>query len=400
MPFDLVIKGGHLLSPGDALDGLLDIGITAGRIAQIGPDLSIGDAKRVIDLTRRADRYVVPGLIDLHTHTAYGATTPGVGLDCCPPDQVGVYSGVTTVVDTGSVGVTNIGTFGAHIIPKSRTRVIAFVNAGSFALTTARGADILDVAEVDRELIARCIDANPGLISGVKLRVTGAFIVEHAEDLIQRSATIAHEHGLPFMAHIGNRVASTERGLDITRYLLETMQPGDILTHLCTPHSGGVDGRLEWFDSARARGVVMDAAPGRHNFSVDRARRQADFGIHPDTISTDITPGGYGEIVFSLLECMAKFIAIGYSLSDVVRMTTTNSACALRLDGSIGHLRVGDCADISIIQTVPGRWRFTDTVGAEWFGDTALVPLQTVRAGELIAPNWGPHTWGWLPESA
>src|SRR5690349_12334346 len=135
MPFDLLIKGGHILSPGDGLDAVRDIGISAGRIAAVDSDIAIGDAKRVIDLSRFADRYVVPGMIDLHTHTAYGATTPGVGLDCCPPDQVGVFSGVTTVVDTGSVGVTNIGTFATHIRPRSRTRVIAFVNAGSFALT-------------------------------------------------------------------------------------------------------------------------------------------------------------------------------------------------------------------------------------------------------------------------
>jgi dihydroorotase len=401
--FDLLIKGGHVLDPGEGLDGPLDIAIADGRIAALEPDIPPERARRTIQV-RGANRRVVPGLIDLHTHTAFGATTPGVGLDCCEPDQVGVRSGVTTLVDTGSVGVTNIGVFGTHLQPRSRTRVLCYVNVGSFALTTARAADVLSLDEVNRDWIGRCIEASPGLISGIKLRVTGPFVLEQGEALISLSKSIAVEHHLPFMAHIGNRMADRARGEQLTRFLLGQQTEGDIITHLCTPHPGGILDRagkpLDEFVEARSRGVVMDAALGRHNFSFDVARAQADLGIHPDTISTDITPGGYGEIVFSLLECMAKFMALGYSLSDVVRMTTTTPARALGLAEQVGGIAVGREADLTIIDVVSGRWRFTDTLGHEHFGEHALVPVQTLRAGVLIPPNWGPHPWGWLPEAA
>ena len=198
MRWDLLIKGGHVLDPGQGLDGRLDIAISGGRIAALEASIPADQARQVFDI-RGPNRYVVPGLIDLHTHTAYGATTPGVGLDCCPPDQVGVHQGVTTVVDTGSVGVTNIGVFGAHIQPRSKTRVICYVNVGSLALTTPRPADVMSLDEVDRAAIARCIEANPGLISGFKLRVTGPFVLEHGEALIRLSKDIAREHNLPFM---------------------------------------------------------------------------------------------------------------------------------------------------------------------------------------------------------
>jgi dihydroorotase len=403
MAFDLLLKGGHVLDPGQGLDGRLDIAITNGRIAALEPDIPSSEARRTIQV-QGDNRRVLPGLIDLHTHTAYGATTPGVGLDCCEPDDVGVYSGVTTLVDTGSVGVTNIGVFGSHIQPRSRTRVLCYVNVGSFALTTTRRADVMSLDEVNREWIARCIQSEPNLISGVKLRVTGPFVVEQGEQLIDLSKSIAAEHNLPFMAHIGNRIADRVRGEELTRHLLEQQTQGDIVTHLCTPHPGGIlDGNgkpLAEFVDAKQRGVVMDAALGRHNFSFDVARKHADLGIHPDTISTDITPGGYGEIVFSLLECMAKFMALGYSLSDVVRMTTTNPARALGMSDVIGAIAPGREADLSIVELVSGRWRFTDTIGHEHFGEHALVPVQTVRAGDLIAPNWGPHPWGWQPEPA
>jgi dihydroorotase len=126
----------------------------------------------------------------------------------------------------------------------------------------------------------------------------------------------------------------------------------------------------------------------------------ADLGILPDTISTDITPGGYGEIVYSLMECMAKFLAIGYSLADAVRMTTTNAARALGLTEQLGAIVVGREADLTIFDLVAGRWRFIDTVGQEFNGEYAIVPVHTIRGGELIAPGWGPHPWGWLPEQA
>jgi hypothetical protein len=49
---------------------------------------------------------------------------------------------------------------------------------------------------------------------------------------------------------------------------------------------------------------------------------------------------------------------------------------------------------------VTGKWRFVDTAGAAFTGETAIVPVQTVKAGELISLDWGPHEWGWLPEEA
>src|SRR5258708_15387456 len=136
---DLLIKGGDVLDPARALDGPLDIAIAGGRIAALESDISPDRARRTIEV-RGASRRILPGLIDVHTHVAYGATTRGVGLDCCEPDQVGVLSGVTTVVDTRSVGQTNIEVFYAHIRPRSRTRIIRLGKSTCVAPTTQLSA--------------------------------------------------------------------------------------------------------------------------------------------------------------------------------------------------------------------------------------------------------------------
>lgn len=402
MLYDILIKGGHVLDPGRGLDGQLDIGISNGRIAAIEPGLAAADAARVVEV-RAANRHVVPGLIDLHTHVAYGATTAGLGIEGIEPDLVGVRSGVTTVVDGGSVGVANVGAFRTHILPHAKTRVIVYLNVGSFAHTMPGVADVPRLEDVDPAAIALCIESNPGLIQGFKVRLVGPVMSERGEDLVRLAKQVSHEHHLPLMTHIGNGQAEAERMQAVTKAMLKAFEPGDILTHLCTPNAGGVlDAARQPIPElleARANGVTLDPALGRNNFGYEVARRQAELGLHPDTISSDITGSGRSRLVYSLLECMAKFMALGYRLEDVVRMTTANAARALGRQDELGAIAVGREADLTILEVVPGRWRFSDTTADVFSGEQALVPVLTFRAGEVFEPEWGPHPWGWLPEA-
>jgi dihydroorotase len=406
MAYDLLIKGGQVLDPGTGLDARMDIAISDGAIAAIEPDISAKGAAKVVEV-RGDNRYVVPGLIDVHTHVGYGATTAGVGMGCVDPDVGGVGSGVTTVLDAGSVGIANVGVFGTHILPHAKTRVICYVNVGTFAHTTPAAADVMHMEDIDRKAIASCIQANPGMIGGFKLRLVGPVVAERGEDVVRLSKEIATEHGLPLMVHIGDgRHPDRSRAGDLTRFLLKTLTAGDILTHLCTPNPGGVMNAQEAarsvvpeVEEARANGVVIDSALGRGNFGIDVARRQAELGVRPDTTSSDLTAGGR-RMGVGLLDSMAKFMSVGYSLSDVVRMTTVNAARGLGLSGQLGALAVGREADISIFDVVDGNWRFTDTLNQPFTGSKALVPVQTVRHGQLYSPDWGPYPWGWLPEQA
>ncbi|GAC1325982.1 MAG: amidohydrolase/deacetylase family metallohydrolase [Chloroflexota bacterium] len=403
MAYDLLIKGGHVLDPGQHLDGTLDIGIRDGKIAAIQPDIATHEATRTIQV-HGADRYVVPGLVDIHTHVAYGAQTPGVGMLCVDPDVGGVQSGVTTVVDGGSVGVANIGVFKFHILPRVKTRVLVFLNVGSFAHTMPGGADVNRLDEIDRPAIAACLQANPGLVHGFKLRLVGPLVAEQGEQVIRLASDISREHNLPLMVHIGDGQGDPRRHSELTRLLLDTFRPGDILTHLCTPSPGGVmvpdeaaQEALPEVREARERGVVLDPALGRGNFGIHVARRQAEMGLHPDTLSSDVTLGGRSRGV-GLLDSMSKFLSLGYSLPDVVRMASCGAARAVGLQEQAGALAVGRSADVTIFDVVRGTWKFTDTKNVPFTGDRALVPVQTVRAGDLFSPDWGPYAWGWLPE--
>lgn len=64
LQFDLVIKGGTVVSPGSR-SGQLDVGIKGNRIAAVESSIPPEAAARVVDA---GGLIVTPGLVDLHTH--------------------------------------------------------------------------------------------------------------------------------------------------------------------------------------------------------------------------------------------------------------------------------------------------------------------------------------------
>ncbi|MEZ5857612.1 MAG: hypothetical protein R3D28_01160 [Geminicoccaceae bacterium] len=62
--FDLILKGGHVLDPGQNVDRRADVAFAKGRVAALDDDIPAERAQNVVDVT---DRLVTPGLIDLHT---------------------------------------------------------------------------------------------------------------------------------------------------------------------------------------------------------------------------------------------------------------------------------------------------------------------------------------------
>jgi len=284
--------------------------------------------------------------------------------------------------------------------------IVTLVNAGSYGHAMPGPADINSPDDISRRAINLGAEHNPGLIGGVKLRLVGPVFQAAGEAIIGTAKAVAKDLGVPLMVHIGDATAtdgaSAARRAELTRFLLRTFEPGDILTHLCTPRPGGVLDRsgnpYQEVTAARSNGVTLDSAIGLGNFGIEVARRQADIGLYPDTISSDLTVGS--QTFHSLLECMAKFMAIGYPLPDVIKATTANAARALGLADEIGAIAVGRDADLSVIDVVDGDFTFTDTNGLAFRGRYGLVPVRTIKAGEEFSPGWGTHPWGWLPASS
>src|SRR4029453_16046219 len=202
--------------------------------------------------------------------------------------------------------------------------------------------------------------------------------------------------GLPLMVHIGD---TTKRyDANVIRQLLPILEPGDIVTHLFTANPGGVlDGAGRLVPEAKelaGRGVWLDTAHGRMNFGFNVGRKVLDQGLIPHCISTDLTIPGRLNTVHSMVEIMARFLGMGFTLEQVIAASTINPARAIGEDARIGSLAVGRQADISVLEIREGRWVVYDTVRDSMKIDKAVVPVLTVKRGRVFEPEWGPHPVG------
>ena len=387
--YDVVLRGGRIIDPGSGTNDELDIAVTGDRIVRIAPTIDPAESRRWIDVS---GKLVVPGLIDIHAHVYHrGARN---GLD---PDVAGVASGVTTVVDAGSAGSATYEGFHHHVVSRAMTTVLANIHIARYGIAHVPEAHTLD--DVDVDATVQIIAEYPEII-GVKVRACGPLVEAHGLAYLRAAAQAARQASVKLMVHIGD--ANFGRSAGITRQLLPLLEAGDLLTHVYTGAPGRAledDGTvLAELRDAQRRGVVLDAAHGRYNLSFEVARMMIDQGVIPHTISTDITRPGRG-LVGSMTHTMGRFMALGFSLEDVVRMSTHNPADLLGVADDLGTLGEGTTADISVLEVCTGTWWFRDG-NAEWLqGSQALRPILTFKSGEQVSPDYGPFPGGWLPHT-
>ncbi len=388
--YDLLLTGGMVIDPSTGLSGAHDIAIERGKIARVDAHIAREEARRVLEVP---GTIVTPGLIDLHVHVFEGFTRFGVH-----PDQGGVYAGVTTLVDAGSAGCATFGGFPHHILPQCHSEIIPFLHICQTGLSTI--PDIIAEGSIDLDGTLRVVDRYKHLICGIKARMVSPALEIFGMEMPRLAKRAARESGVKLMVHIGD----TEKRYDPTviRRLLPMLERGDILTHYFTANPGGVldgNGRLvpEAWEAAKT-GVWFDTAHGQANFSFDIGRRIIDQGLLPDCISTDLTVPGRMRTVHSMTEMMTRFLGLGFTLEQVVTMCTANPAKAIGAEGRLGSLAAGRQADISILKIVEGDWVVYDVLRASLQVRQAVVPVLTVKRGEVFSPEWGPRPWGWEPD--
>ena len=390
--YDLLLTGGTVVDPSVGLSGRHDIAVQDGKIAHIAPLIAGDEATRVIDVSGRT---VTPGLIDLHAHVFDGVISNGVH-----PDLGGVHSGVTTVVDAGSAGCATFSAFPRYIMPQCHTEIIPFLHICQTGLATM--PDIAAESSIDLDGTLQTVDQNRGLIHGIKARMVSPALEIFGMEMPRLARRAARESGTRLMVHIGD----TEKRYDpnVIRELLPLLDDGDILTHYFTANPGGVlDANGKLVPEAREaanRGVWLDTAHGRMNFSFDVGRRIIDQGLLPHCISTDLTVPGRRITVHSMTEMMSRFLALGFTLEQVVTMCTENPAKAIGAEHRLGSLGVGRQADISVLDIREGEWVVYDVLGASLPVQRAFVPVLTVKRGQVFEPDWGPRPWGWEPDRA
>ncbi len=374
MAYDLILRGGHVVDPGQQIDRITDVAFADGRVAAVGDELA-GDGATVRDVR---GLIVTPGLIDLHTHVYWGGTSLGIDAD-----DYGRRSAVTTCVDTGSAGPGNFAGFRRHVIERGDVRILAYLHI-SFAGIYAFSKTIMVGESHDMRLMAAreavaVIEANRDLIVGVKVRLGRHASGDSGIAPLDVALQAAEQTGVPLMVHIDEPPPSYEAVVD-------RLRPGDVLTHCFRPFPNAPmhpDGRVrDAVLRARDRGVLFDIGHGKGSFAYATARPMLKAGFKPDTISSDVHQLCIDGPAYDQVTTMSKFLCLGMTLSEVVAASTVNAAAALGRP-ELGSLRPGSAGDASLLRVTEGRFEYEDVVGEVMTGEQRILAQGVVLGGRL-----------------
>jgi dihydroorotase len=412
--FDVILRGGRVLDPSRGVDAVQDVGVRRGKIAKLAPKIA-GRSRKTIDVR---NRLVIPGMIDTHSHI-YQYVTGTFGMN---PDLVGIRSGVTAVVDQGGAAPLTIHGFRKFIAEPASTRVYSFISnylVGGLAghlhvgLYGPHGINVRDTV--------KAIEQNRDLVKGIKCHAEVGGYSRWGIETLRLAKQASREAKVPVYIHLGRLWREADGSKinpdSVLTDVVPLLDPGDILAHPFTKHSGAFvssEGKVHpLVFEAIERGVRIDIGRGGH-MSFKAARIALDAGVMPFTVGSDVhgytikrhdeegvwdggsfalsakrkqrkkaDPVG-GMQVFSLVQVMNELLALGITLPEVIRMVTANAAAVLGLEQEIGSLAVGSAADVSVLGVDSGKWTLEDSLGAQIVGTQRLRPEFALRAGAVM----------------
>ena len=374
MDYDLILSGATIVDASQKQNSIGDVGIIDGKIAVVSDQIR-DTAKTTINL---AGKYLTPGWIDLHTHVYAGATTFGIKADA-----LCLATGVTTVVDAGSPGWTNLRGFLEYIIEASRTEVLTFVHISSIGLLNSMRGEMEDIRNADPEHTARVISMWPHYCVGVKVRQGSYQVGSHGVEPLKRAIEAAEMADTRVMVHI-------DKGVGLPS-ILELLRPGDIVTHCYQGKGdhilGPNDQVLPEVYAARKRGIFFDLGHGAGSFHYGIAKRALELGFMSDVISTDLHVYSLNSPVYSLPETASKLLNLGIDFEEIVRQTTLNPATILNRSDDIGTLQTGSIADIGVFSIEDGSFTFTAAHGQTETGQRMITPYLTIKGGQVYYPE-------------
>jgi dihydroorotase len=363
--YDLLIRGGRVIDPSVRLDEIRDVAISGGRIAAVEASITANAA----DTIDARGKVVVPGLIDIHTHTARTAEGPGLVLQ----------DGVTGWIDAGSQGADHIADPVA-VARSSPQQGRVLINIGRAGILPK--GDTMDLARADVGAARDAIAKNRDIIVGVKARLSRDVAGANDYEVIRRAQEAASAFGLPLMIHMGQTISPLAK-------LFPVLKRGDIVTHMFAPPPNAIvddTGHiLPEVLAARRRGVWFDIGNGQTgHMRWDTIDAIMKAGFWPDTFSTDWNTNSRTTGVIDFPNCISKLFGYGMTLSEAIARATLNPSRIFPLFNDRGTLNVGAPADVAVLELREGNFEFLDNYKNTITGRQRLFPSATVLAGKRV----------------
>jgi dihydroorotase len=384
-----IFRNAHLLDPVQGLNGRGDVLVENGKIVGIlQDDLAIGKIvpilvpqwdTQIIDLE---GAFLSSGWIDLHTHTFNS-----IGDFCLPADDVGIYSGVTTIADAGTSGILMFDAFRRTVIDSAQTQVYTFLDPSLLYIPTSdfiahRLEIIANPRNQDVDRAAAVIQANRDVIVGLKVHPAFNY-GENRSPIMDAARRLADMFSLPLMVNLGRFVP--DEAMLSPEGILPLLKSGDIITQ-CFHSQGIFDGYGNLLPAAREaidRGILLDVGYNTSNFSIAAARSALEKGILPQTLSTDLNCWNRNANS-TLASVIARFVSLGLTLNQAVERVTSRPAAILGKSNEIGCFKPGMVANFTMFDWVEQETIWPDNMGQSIHLSQQLQVRGVCRVGNYI----------------
>jgi imidazolonepropionase-like amidohydrolase len=408
-PVPIVITHATIINPGtSSVQANRTVVITGNRILSVSDTAQFQSPKnaRVIDAT---GQYLIPGLWDMHVHSAFGDWFPG-GRDIILP--LFIANGITGVRDMGGdapvllewrreiaegeiIGPRMVisGPMLDGYLPDGKLRF-----PSSIAITTPASAvaavDSLKMQGVDFIKVQSVISHDAYLAAAAEAHKQGLPIVGHVPDKVRIEEVVeagqkSIEHLMGIFEGCSTQEEEFIRGKGNLKLLLTTQdqQRCDSLTKLLAQNQIWQVPTLAW----QRGGTFLDQRDPKHQpldkyvpaYWRDVTWRRFTDEMMPDLLrdplqlrqeyfrrnlemvgalhhagvpfmaGTDTAPGVYIMPGFSLHDELANFVEAGFTPMEALQTATSNPAKFLGREASSGSVEPGNSTDLVLLSANP-----------------------------------------------
>lgn len=395
-PEDLVVRGAHVLDPSSGLDGVMDVRVSGGRIAEVG------DGLKGIESFDADGLHLFPGFTDVHAHWRVPGREDEETIETgSAAAAAGGFTGVVMMPNTDPVIDRPVIVSGLVRRVERESRVRAYVSA---ALHEGLKGERLTEMRLMKEAGAFCVsDDGLGTQSAGVLRNAmiyakdaGMPIILHCEDHTLATGVV-HDGVAAALAGLPGSPGSAEDVATATALVLAAETRARVhVTHVSTALSAALVGFFK--ESVPGVEVTADTTPHHLTLTDDLVSTlQGMYRVNPplrpeddrlgvggalrdgilDFVATDHAPHASEEKDLPLEEAAPGFL--GHETAFPALYTE------LVLGGHLSLTRL-----VEAMASAPGRW-VGDGAGRIEVGapaDLALVDLSedwTVRAEGLLS---------------
>lgn len=347
----------------------IEIGIADQKIVKVASKID-DSAKEILDVD---GQFISYGWIDSHVHCY-----EKMNLYYDYPDEIGVKTGVTTVIDAGSSGESNIKDF-YELTKHAKTNILALMNISKYGIVEQD--ELSDLSKINEATNIERINELPDFIVGIKARMSKTVVGDNDVIPLEMAKKLQSKFSrLPLMVHIGSAPPELDD-------VLSRLEKNDIVTHCYNGKLNGIlaeDGKIKDFVwDAYKRGIIFDIGHGTDSFNFNVAKEAIKEGLFCQTVSTDIYHRNRESgPVYNLATTLEKMLEVGFDLETVIQMVTENPAEIFNLT-SKGKLESGFDADLTIFSLEKESKELVDSNGNTVVVNQVIKPSACMVAGNL-----------------